>query len=119
MRSEDQRIAIAEACGWKWEPWQHGDMHYTRLRDPAGAIINNCYGEYWRLPDYLNDLNAMHEAERIIRAPSESRLTYIEILSKVCAPSTTAYFDTQACFATAAQRAEAFLRTIGKWEDHQ
>lgn len=46
MTPEAQRIAIAEACGWQLlgGMWHH----------PIGGFI----------PDYLNDLNAMHEPLR-------------------------------------------------------
>ena len=53
MTPEEQRIAIAEACGWRREPHSVG----TRLINPDGWVVNNNYSESWRLPDYLNDLN--------------------------------------------------------------
>jgi hypothetical protein len=65
------------------------------------------------LPDYLNDLNAMHEAEKMLTesqsAQYERRL--MGSRSFVGAAEFWIYH------ATAAQRAEAFLRTIGKWEN--
>ena len=89
MTPEQQRIAIAEACGWK-----------TGYRDP----------EAWHpLPDYLNDLNAMHEAEGILT--NEQIEVYCSFLQK---PQWGIWWGIH---ATAAQRAEAFLRTIGKWEE--
>ena len=89
MNPEQQRIAIAEACGWK-----------TGYRDP----------EAWHpLPDFLHDLNAMHEAEKVLT--SEQVTSYVYSLE-----SMNDLWSTPA-FATAAQRAEAFLRTIGKWEE--
>ena len=89
MNPEQQRIAIAEACGWK-----------TGYRDP----------EAWHpLPDFLHDLNAMHEAEKVLT--NEQLEVYCNILHK---PNHGVYW---AIHATASQRAEAFLRTIGKWEE--
>jgi hypothetical protein len=61
------------------------------------------------IPDYLNDLNAMHEAEKALT--SEQLEVYCNILHK---PNHGVYW---AIHATASQRAEAFLRTIGKWEE--
>jgi hypothetical protein len=58
-------------------------------------------------PDYCNDLNAMHEAENSIPHPS---YFYIYNLTEVCGGENRIYR------ASAAQRAEAFLRTFGKWE---
>jgi hypothetical protein len=96
MTPESQRIAIAEACGWKWEKLWTGEFHGK----PIGE-----QGPFRELPDYLNDLNAMHEAEKTL-TKDQSR-TY------ACRKLSGGIFD--AVHATAAQRAEAFLHTIGKW----
>ena len=97
MNPEQQRIAIAEACGWK-----------TGYRDP----------EAWHpLPDFLHDLNAMHDAEKVLGACWP---TYCEHLLEIVEPEPRTL---EICHrwnllhATATQRAEAFLRTIGKWEE--
>lgn len=82
MSPEAQRIAIAEACGWKFYP------------------LN--------LPNYLNDLNAMHEAEK--RLSEEQMTIYTSNLFEICDDWP------KATLATAAQRAEAFLKTVGKFE---
>ena len=96
MNNEKQRIAIAEACGIvskdKW-----GSLYKT----PQG-ILRDC-------PDYPTDLNAMHEAEKVLTLPE--RRKYRKTLLGHCEPASIAIH------ATAAQRAEAFLLTIGKWED--
>lgn len=82
MTDEQINAAIAEACGWDHKP-------------------TNCGGV-----NYCADLNAMHEAENILRG--EEWDTYVDLLA-----------DTwiQVAHATARQRAEAFLKTLGKWED--
>lgn len=94
MTNTQQRIAIAEACGY--------DIH------------NQGSGLMYSIPDYPNDLNAMHGAEGfIIGAALAGRNTdviYARELSKV--NSTRPIWH-----STAAQRAEAFLRTIGKWKE--
>ena len=103
MKPEQQRIAIAEACG-KWHSgWPHEYMNQAdRLR---------------HIPDYLNDLNAMHEAEKMLGACWP---TYCEHLLEIVEPEPRSL---EVCHywnllhATATQRAEAFLRTIGKWEE--
>jgi hypothetical protein len=96
MNPEQQRIAIAEACG-KWHSgWPHEYMNQAdRLR---------------HIPDYLNDLNAMHEAEKLL--VRLQWVSYLRRLQTLCDESVT-----WPIHATAAQRAEAFLRTIGKWEE--
>ncbi len=79
MSPEAQRIAIAEACGT--DLWQNR-------------------------PSYLTDLNAMHEAEKVLT--DEQQDDYMNWLGNC-------YSEWPSIHATAAQRAEAFLRTIGKW----
>ena len=63
------------------------------------------------LPDYLNDLNAWQPIERDLS--QDDRESYQRILIKL---SCCHY---EAIHATAAMRAEAFLKTIGKWEDSE
>ena len=68
------------------------------------------------VPNYTGDLNAMHEAETVLINDKEG--IYEANLYLVCdvEPNTIFASDTRKVIcATAAQRAEAFLRTIGKW----
>ena len=104
MNPEKQRIAIAEACGWK--------------PDKRGLGWLSPHGYYSPEPDYLNDLNAMHEAEKVLT--DEQDLEYSEALEQVVEGRylTNNSEDMRRLrSATASQRAEAFLRTIGKWEE--
>jgi hypothetical protein len=55
--------------------------------------------------DWCNDLNAMHEAEKALTVEEWS--DYVDYLP-------TRWEE--AIHTTARQRAEAFLRTLGKWE---
>lgn len=110
MSPEKQRIAIAEAYGWKdISDWGAGGINGRHPVEPWTEVI----------PDYLNDLNAMHEAERVLSptlfaADSDGRRPevnlYLTWLTRICGHSPIA-------FATAAQRAEAFLRTLNLWEE--
>ena len=108
MTPEAQRIAIAEACGWK-RRGQHGLNGLVGVVWSNGPTTVNASA----LPDYLNDMNAMHEAEKVLTRPQiaeyqmQLRLTTKEGMAS----------DWNMLHATAAQRAEAFLRTIGKWTD--
>ncbi len=98
MTPEQQRVAIAEACGWK-----------TGYRDP----------EAWHpLPDYLNNLNAMHNAEKDVFQSSDLWQKFVFELILTSGGNGMSELDRLCCLvqSTAAQRAEAFLRTIGKWE---
>lgn len=97
MNPEAQRIAIAEFCGWK---------SIGREKNlPLYGWISP--GPLEEIPDYCNDLNAMHEAEKVLtniqREHYRTELVY--------------QYSGGDIFATAAQRAEAFLRTIGKWKE--
>ena len=93
MNPEQQRIAIAEACGW--------------LKVHGHSVAG--------IPDYLNDLNAMHDAEDWI----PHHLSHIDYWQKGYGRFQTllAELTITPYSATASQRAEAFLRTIGKWEE--
>jgi hypothetical protein len=86
MKPEQQRIAIAKAHG------------YTRN---DGTFL-----------DYPNDLNAMHEAENSLSSIEQCQ--FAEKLFRVMVGE-HGVSDFMKIHATAAQRAEAFLRTIGKW----
>jgi hypothetical protein len=109
MKPEKQRIAIAEACGWKnadhpdaMKLKQGWTMPEKWCMDPKGVLRFNHHR-----PDYLNDLNAMHEAEKT--------LDYDDLNDME--ESVSFHFGVTPFHSTAAQRAEAFLRTIGKWEE--
>jgi len=70
--------------------------------DPKGVLRFN-----HDRPNYLNDLNAMHDAENSL---TTSQMT---IMSQYLHRRLGMLWG----FATASQRAEAFLRTIGKWKE--
>jgi hypothetical protein len=58
--------------------------------------------------DFCNDLNAMHEAENTLAGKQFS--AYTSVLNDIEG-------SLWGIRATARQRAEAFLRTLGNWED--
>jgi len=106
MTDQEINIAIAEACGWKrCEPCAKNGYFRWRTPENTGCRVD--------LPSYTTDLNAMHEAEKVFR--TRHTTDFIEMrnwLFEICGRN--ADF---AWHATAAQRAEAFLRTLGKWKD--
>lgn len=120
MKPEQQRIAIAEACGWRIE----SDGYCTFVYPPGktsgtGYRMNNIrHPKIIRLlPDCLNDLNAMHEAEKLMVYDSALRVLYIENLELVtqCPFAVSEWYCAN---STAAQRAEAFLRTLNIWTEN-
>jgi hypothetical protein len=105
MNEEEQRIAILKVMGWtETEPWLDGRRCFERADSNGGWNFDD-------LPDYLNDLNAMHEVERALNISDEQITYWKNTLEFVCNRD-----NTITLMATAAQRAEAYLRTIGKWE---
>ena len=118
MKPEQQRIAIAEACGFK----------ITRVEYDPNGEVERVWAETpdsWKgkdvrpwLPDFLNDLNAMHEAWCSLDDVRKDEMQMIlrEIVFKG-QPVVRLSILGEAIIsnATADQRAEAFLRTIGKW----
>lgn len=104
MTQEQKRIRIAEACGWKQCPTAmlHGFS-------PAGAWRQSSKHGVTSLPDYFNDLNACHEAEKTLT--QFERSIYRDLLPSSFPGEPSAYWH-----ATAAQRAEAFGRAKGLWE---
>jgi hypothetical protein len=120
MTPEEQRVAIAEACGWTATV---DDDQFWRATRADGSMTSDLWcsmSSVWNvgIPDYLNDLNAMHDAEKVLGILE--RGTYQNILGLACGgirEDDGGHFVShrESIHATAAQRAEAFLRTIGKW----
>ena len=120
MSPEEQRIAIAESCGWKnpnhpdalarHEGWWSQKRSVWWI-DPHGKdqMISS-------VPDYLKDLNAMAEAVQTLN--DDERHSYSVILAMTFWP--LGWRDWEDTFsvseATAKQRAKAFLKTKGLWK---
>lgn len=96
MTDEQINAAIAEACGWRKED---GVYMWT------ANGIDCTYPELW---DWANDLNAMHEAEKVLTKHQRESI-HPRQMGAWRNPN-------KAIYATARQRAEAFLRTLGKWD---
>jgi hypothetical protein len=97
MKPEQQRIAIAEARG-------------IVSKDQWGPLYKTTRGVLRGCPDYCNDLNAMQEVERAMN--NNDWWKFVEYLTNICGGGIALGVS-----ATAAQRAEAFLKTVGKWEE--
>ncbi len=112
MKPKAQRIAIAESCGWISHV---GNSQIRYWRPPQARLSRDVH----QLPDYCNDLNAMHEAEKMLYGDPNLPKKYTQQIKKAIrreAGVTKAQMDFDMCItATAAQRAEAFFRTIRKW----
>lgn len=112
MKPERQRTAIAEACGWTGiAPYHNNGPLWGKSPD----------GTLHALPDYLNDLNAMHEAETE-KVLGDRRLLYLGALEELLGVEEeplSAIAEWTVVHATAAQKAEAFLKAMGTWEDEE
>lgn len=119
MTNEQINIAIAEAVGTlkiNRVPVMGFDSHYNE--------IVSGYKDEKSAPNYCNDLNEMHGAEKVLSMHPDLEYKYGEMLARMTigperddedfAPNGFGYF--RVVRATALQRAEAFLRTLGKWE---
>lgn len=115
MKTKAIRIAIAEAVGWS-KIHTSGRLDGQLVGYPTPPLV---LGKFLEIPHYESDLNAMHEAEKTLEPhwlPSGNQHTDDSMWEMyVCALSKIA--DKGPSHATAQQRAEAFLKTIGKWRD--
>ena len=115
MTDEQINIAIAEHCGFTdilWPTGFHQQMSDEKAKQAGGR---------WRfpIPDYCNDLNAMHEAEKnMVLEP----LYWVKLVEVILGFE---YLDfdphnefscLEVATASSQQRAQAFLKAIGKWE---
>lgn len=107
MTDKQMNKAIAEACGWTeiqgctcWDDVFRG-------KPPGENRLKH-------IEDYSNDFIAMHEAEKVLG----NKLS--QYGNELCNMTLANEADKPECYiwhATARQRAEAFLRTLGKWEE--
>lgn len=118
MTQDQKRIKIAEARGWT--PHDEKEVH------AAARLFNP--GKWWRLPsedtiatlellpDCFNDLNACHEMEEVLT--NDQYDVFWNILAALANRQHAARQLANRAFlsATAAQRCEAFGRTLNLWE---
>lgn len=129
MKPEAQRRAIAEACGWTRKKTKWGFMWF-----PPNEKIAAYEDDIECLPDYLECLNAIHEAEGYAKEhlmDGDEWEQFGRELEKVhptaCVQSTASsatkspidYYDLATLITElkAKHRAEALLRSIGKWRE--
>lgn len=115
MNDNEINIAIAEACGWTYVNryggrTKHATWAKWRVRNPEENQNSH------DLPNFCADLNAMHEAEKVLTSWTDENAFQVNLL-KSSGGLPSQGFCWLICHATARQRAEAFLRTLGKWKD--
>lgn len=103
MTDDQINQAIAKACG---------------IVGKSGEIYKTSEGWVVDCPDYCNSLNAMHEAEEQI---DEINWVFFmtELAGLVRLPKQAEVQIKQLVHSTARHRAQALLKTLGKWEEVQ
>ena len=110
MSPEEQRIVIATVCGWEKEPCEVVPVTWgASCKKPTWYFIH-------QLPDYLNNLDDMNAAEKILWESPELLELYEEALQRIylnkVGYSGAAYWF----MSSASTRAEAFLKTLNLWK---
>lgn len=121
MTPQEQNIAIAEACGkqvcrHKPDKWEY--------RGPEGDSELYCpeckkYLHDMRYPSYTTSLDACREMEKVLT--DNQHREFRSHLWRITDNRDLEFTDTNArqyVSSTAAQRCEAFLRTIGKFVEN-
>lgn len=116
-------MAILLATGWTTEFVavpdfsDEGDVWIT----PGGDPCADC-----DLPDHPNDLNAMHEAVQGMDIPTKAEYANqlcLQVKPNISDDGSHADWDLKCLIlsidATAAQRAESYLKAINKWEESE
>lgn len=125
MTNEQINIAIAEACGWTCLGQVEGCKPHgypPDARKPTTKELIKGYGPSpWDVPDYTADLNACHELEKMLDDKQLARYAQQIIGSarrKMNIPDHESHYPVPFIIsATARQRCEAYLRTLGKWKE--
>jgi hypothetical protein len=105
-----------------WKQKQMTDEQINAAITEITGLWDHLYSsETRRMMDYCTDLNAMHEAEQTLkRMGPEYARNLLDIVSRDAGVGVQyAHGSFAHIKATARQRAEAFLRTLGKWEEVQ
>jgi len=103
MTDDQINAAIAEACGWT-DIYEHPEFGLM-------GVAPETHGCRTAVEAYAHCLNAMHEAEKVLK--------HGDLLFEYSVHISNSHHYEYLLRATARQRAEAFLRTLGKWEEVQ
>jgi hypothetical protein len=119
MKPERINQLIAEFAGWTCNGTDDGEY---QLRNPGGKLICSDWDPdttlasfSYKLPNCHGDLNAIHEAALKLE-DTELRRKYLTALNDIACQKKCRTECFKTVNATAPQRAEALLKTIGKWE---
>lgn len=117
MTEREINVTVAEACPGRF-----------KFIDGAWWFNSEAGGEFWLLcldGSICHDLNAMNNAELVLFDPTKHKpwggFAYLDRIREVVTRGRDDLTPNEILVlmvrATAPQRAEAFLRTVGKWKD--
>jgi len=109
MTDNEINAAIAEACGWT----EIGECENGGFR-VRGFPPDKYEAHRKPIPKYTCDLNAMHEAEKVLSLQQEK--DYFANIKEIVGDNIWYRTVGKTYRATARQRAEAFLWAIDKWK---
>lgn len=99
LSAKEQRIKVAELCGFTNIGESNLDIEFCLWG------ISPDTKQWKEIPEYLSDLNAMHEAEKMLQ--DDKQEIYAGNIIITCG-----FQGYKIAHATAAQRAEAFVLTM-------
>lgn len=104
MTDQEINIAIAESVGW-----QEKEIA-KKCSCPDCQGYECCRWDFTEMPNYVADLNAMNDVETCLEGASVGNYgeELLTLTQQECMPVWN---------ATSRQRAEAYLKTIGKWRE--
>lgn len=112
MTPEEKRIAIAEACGWRFI--RKEGSYFTRGIHGIPPHQEACERNEKPLPDYFNDLNPVHDVEMLLN--DELYTEYTRVLEAPYAGprGSGEWYEgyDKAIRAGAPERVEALLRVL-------
>lgn len=124
MTPEKQQLAIAEWVGWSRIEMSSGNI--SSGKQLLGNWVSKLYGtppedkdkqlddqRFQLVPDYLNDLNAIHEVEKKL---GDKAYLYTIHLIRVLHWSAKTDATFVLIHATAAQRCNAMCHALGLWK---
>lgn len=125
MTDQEINKEIAQCMGFEFAPGYPEEMARNESCDIKWEYVSNI-----PVPNYVGDLNAMHKVELSLPLQSDDYKDRARLWFNLEEITTTEGQRQQAyswdgthylypfiMSATAQQRAEAFLRTIGKWKE--
>ena len=112
MTDDQINAAIAEACGWT-------EISNCTCGFKISGMPPYRSAHKKHIPDYCTDLNEMHDAEKVLINFNKERDFWFHVRELLEFPDAESDWDGfyffEAIHATARHRAEAFVRSLGKW----